>query len=249
MGVHDFTSQRLYVEAPLDAGIGVALSPDQASYLRGVLRMPPGAKVLVFNGRDGEWRAVLEHLGKRDCVLRIEAQTRAQAGGPDVDYLFAPLKKARLDYMVQKAVELGVGRLRPVITRRTVAERVKLERMRANVVEAAEQCGILRLSEVQEPEALDRVIAGWDAKRTLIFCDEAEADGTRSPIAALEAVPEGPLALLIGPEGGFDDSERLNLKRQPFVVSLPLGPRVMRADTAAVAALALIMALRGDWRA
>ncbi|MFM2423204.1 MAG: hypothetical protein RL291_1734 [Pseudomonadota bacterium] len=247
MALRDLTSQRLYVDAPLETGLGVALTAEQASYLRVVLRMPAGARVLVFNGRDGEWAAALEHLGKRDAVLRIGEQTRTQEGGPDIEYLFAPLKKARLDYMVQKAVELGVSRLRPVITRRTVAERVKTERMRANVVEAAEQCGILRLPEVDEPVALERVLKDWAPGRTLIHCDEAVAEAG-GPIEQLEAMPRGAMAVLIGPEGGFDDVERALLQRQPFVRTLSLGPRIMRADTAAVAALALVMAVHGDWK-
>jgi 16S rRNA (uracil1498-N3)-methyltransferase len=251
MALRDFTSQRLFVEPGLETGLGVACTPEQASYLRAVLRMPDGAELLVFNGRDGEWRATLELLGKRDCVLRIGAQTRPQEAGPDVHYLFAPLKKARLDYMVQKAVELGVARLRPVMTRRTVAERVKIERMRANVIEAAEQCGVLRLPDVDDAQALEATLKAWDTQRILWFCDEDESDRAgvdRGPLAQLQAEASGPMAVLIGPEGGFDSVERALLLRQPFVRRLALGPRILRADTAAIAALSLVMAVHGDWR-
>lgn len=247
--------QRLFVASPLEQALGVACTTEQASYLRVVLRMQADAPVLVFNGRDGEWAATLEPIGKRDCVLRVGMQTRPQSGGPDVHYLFAPLKRARLDYMVQKAVELGVARLTPVLTRRTVAERVKIERMRANVIEAAEQCGVLRLPQVDEALGLEAVIKAWDPARLIIFCDEGEsaaygeADGQiDGPLQRLAALPLGPMAVLIGPEGGFDPTERALLRQQPFVRSLSLGPRIMRADTAAVAVLTLVMATHGDWQ-
>lgn len=246
MAVHDFTSQRVFVEAALAGGAQVAVSPEQANYLLNVLRLKPGARILVFNGRDGEWQAQLEQTGKRTVALAIESQTRPQSSGPDIDYLFAPLKHARLDYMVQKATEMGVARLRPVLTRHTVAERVNIERMRANVIEAAEQCGILRVPEVMEPAKLAPVLAGWPPDRTLIFCDE-EAGGSDS-LTVLRAVPEGPLAVLIGPEGGFSADERELLRAKPFTRVLSLGPRILRADTAAVAALAVVQAVCGDWR-
>ena len=165
MSRYDFTAQRLFVEADLARGAAVACTPAQANYLRNVLRLKAGDAILVFNGRDGEWRAEIGEAGKRATSLAIGAQVRAQEGGPDIDYLFAPLKRARLDYMVEKATEMGVARLRPVLTRRTTPERVNIERMRANAVEAAEQCGILRIPEVHAPEKLDRVLAGWDAAR------------------------------------------------------------------------------------
>jgi 16S rRNA (uracil1498-N3)-methyltransferase len=171
---------------------------------------------------------------------------RPQAGGPDIDYVFAPLKRARLDYVVQKAVEMGAARLVPAITRRTVAERINLGRMRANVIEAAEQCGILRIPEVLEPRPLDRILDDWEPARRLVFCDEAAP--LRDPVAALSAVSPGPVAVLIGPEGGFSDDERERLVGMSGVVRLALGPRIMRADTAAVAAMALVNAVLGDWR-
>lgn len=238
--------QRLYLTEPLDQGRTVELGPDQAHYLRSVLRLGEGDQALVFNGRDGEWRGRLEARGKRGAALHLEAQTRPQTLGPDVDYLFAPLKRARLDYMVQKATEMGARRLRPVITRRTQAERLNLERMRANVIEAAEQCGILAVPDVVPPEPLANALDRWPAGRVLVLCDE-EAP-VASPLEALASLkPATPVAVLIGPEGGFAPEERERLLAVPGVVRVSLGPRVMRADTAAVAALALVMATAGDW--
>ena len=246
MAVHDFTSQRLFVAASLSEGARVACTPEQASYLRSVLRLADGEEILVFNGRDGEWRARLTAEGKRGASLEMLGLVREQAGGPDVHYLFAPLKRARLDYMVQKATELGVARLVPVLTRHTVAERVNLDRMRANAIEAAEQCGILRVPDVAEPVKLATLLNDWDGTRHLIFCDEAAEQA--SPLAALSALAPGPLAVLIGPEGGFSPDERDLIRRTPGTTALSLGPRIMRADTAAVAALALVNAALGDWR-
>jgi len=243
---YDFRSPRLYVDADLGNGAMVPLDREQANYLLNVLRLGNGDSVLVFNGRDGEWRARIAVAGKRNADLILEAQTRPQTGGPDLDYLFAPLKRARLDYVVQKAAEMGVARLQPVLTRHTIAERVNLDRMRANVVEAAEQCGILRVPEVGAPERLEKVLASWDAGRRLIFCDEGAP--IADPVAALGEVAPGPLAVLIGPEGGFAAEEREMLIARPFVVRIAMGPRIMRADTAAVAALTLVNAVLGDWR-
>lgn len=251
MAVHDFNAQRLWLDAALGAGGSVAVSREQANYLRNVLRLSDGDRIRVFNGRDGEWQARLSASGKRDCTLRIEDRVRPQTPPSQLVYLFAPLKRARLDYMVQKAVEMGAGRLCPLITRRTVAERVNLERMRANAIEAAEQCGILNLPQIDAPEKLEARIAAWPTDVPLIFCDEAA--GSTSPLDQLRALaervsPPAPVAVLIGPEGGFDEAERALLLRQPFVTALSLGPRIMRADTAAVAALAIVNAVLGDWR-
>jgi 16S rRNA (uracil1498-N3)-methyltransferase len=246
MARYDFNAQRLYVEADLAAGAAVACTAEQANYLRNVLRLKPGEPILLFNGRDGEWRAALAEAGKRGAALLVDAQVRPQEVGPDIDYLFAPLKRARLDYMVQKATEMGVARLRPVLTRHTAPERVNLERMRANAIEAAEQCGILRVPQVHAPAKLERVVADWDAARTLIFCDEG--NNANDPLATLARLRPGPLALLIGPEGGFAEAERELLSSKPFVARISLGPRILRADTAAVAALALLNAALGDWR-
>ncbi len=246
MAIHDFTSERLFVDAPLSTGAQIAATPDQANYLKNVLRLGDGAPILVFNGRDGEWRVRLVVTGKRSLSLEVEEKVREQHGGPDLQYLFAPLKRSRLDYMVQKATEMGAARLSPVITRRTVAERVNVERMRANAIEAAEQCGILRVPDVDEPKKLASVLDAWDPRRTLIFCDEgAERAG---PAEALARIEPGPLAVLIGPEGGFADEERDLIRGKPFTRAISLGPRIMRADTAAVAALALVNAVLGDWR-
>ncbi|PPC86936.1 MAG: 16S rRNA (uracil(1498)-N(3))-methyltransferase [Hyphomicrobium sp.] len=246
MAIHDSSSQRLYVTAPLGTGIDVTLSEDQAHYLINVLRLKQGQAVLIFNGRDGEWRAVMRDARKKSATLHVEQQVRVQTTGPDIAYVFAPLKRSRLDYMVQKATELGVASLHPVITQHTIAERVNVERMKANVIEAAEQCGILRVPAVHDPLTLDKILSAWDSSRPLIFCNEAaEYD---SPITKLQKIPQGPLAVLIGPEGGFSDKERAALCALPFVHSLSLGPRIMRADTAAVACLALINATLGDWR-
>jgi 16S rRNA (uracil1498-N3)-methyltransferase len=247
MAVHDATSQRLFVEAGLKPGHAITCTADQANYLKNVLRMRTGETVLVFNGRHGEWRTTLTESGKRGVTLVVETQTRAQSQGPDIDYVFAPLKRARLDYMVQKATELGVARLRPVLTRYTVAERVNGERMRANAIEAAEQCGILHVPEMFEPIKLTALLDAWDPARRLLYCDESAA--IANPVTTLSAIATGPLAVLIGPEGGFSPEERERLVAQPYVVALSLGPRVMRADTAAVAALALVNAVLGDWRA
>jgi 16S rRNA (uracil1498-N3)-methyltransferase len=242
----DFAAQRLFVDAALGQGGRVTCTPAQANYLRNVLRLGAGDVVLLFNGRDGEWRAELAEAGKRAVVLAVRGQVRGQEAGPDIDYLFAPLKRARLDYMVEKATEMGVARLRPVLTRRTTPERVNLERMRAHAIEAAEQCGILRLPEVLAPEKLVRVVAGWDATRPLVFCDEDSDESC--PLTALARIAPGPVAVLVGPEGGFDEDERELLAAQPFVTRISLGPRILRADTAAVAALALVNAALGDRR-
>lgn len=242
----DFHLPRLYLTADLGAGGRVSVTREQANYLLNVLRLGSGDSILVFNGRDGEWQARIEQSGRRDATLVLEVCRRAQESGPDIDYLFAPLKRSRLDYMVQKATELGVRRLRPVMTHRTVAERINLDRMGANVIEAAEQCGILHLPEVAEPRPLARVLESWPNERRLIFCDEGAP--IADPVKALAEVPPGPLAVLIGPEGGFDDDERRQLLAIPSVVRIALGPRIMRADTAAVAALTLVNAVLGDWR-
>jgi 16S rRNA (uracil1498-N3)-methyltransferase len=246
MSRYDFAAQRLFVDAGLAEGATVSCTPAQTNYLRNVLRLKAGDPILVFNGRDGEWRAWLKEAGKRGTALVVGDRVRTQMGGPDLHYLFAPLKRARLDYMVEKATEMGVARLRPVLTRRTVAERVNLERMRAHAVEAAEQCGILRIPDIDAPERIERAIAAWDPARPLIFCDEASEE--TCPFTALARIAPGPVAVLVGPEGGFDAAERDLISTQPFVTRISLGPRILRADTAAVAALALVNAVLGDWR-
>jgi 16S rRNA (uracil1498-N3)-methyltransferase len=245
MPEYDFRSPRLYVESALETRSQVALESAQAHYLANVLRLKSGSRVLLFNGRDGEWSATLSLL-RRSAVATVEIKTRAQTTAADLHYLFAPLKAARLDYMVQKAVEMGVSRLQPVITRHSQVARVNTERMRANAVEAAEQCGILSVPEIAAPITLAGLIADRNSARCLVFCDE-EAE-VADPVTALGGLPLSPLAVLIGPEGGFADDERAALLKSPNVVRISLGPRILRADTAAVAALTLVQALLGDWR-
>ncbi len=242
---YDFRTQRLLLEAPLQGGLPVPVSKDQANYLGNVLRLENKALLLVFNGRDGEWVATVERPGKRVEAIVPTARVRDQTPRPDLDYLFAPLKAGRLDYMVQKATEMGAGRLLPVMTQHGQVPRFNVERARANVVEAAEQCGVLSVPEVNEMRRLEEVLAGWDAARTLVFCDERE-DGAGAS-AVLAPLAGRPLALLVGPEGGFSRAERESLRAHPNVVPLSLGPRILRADTAAVAALAILQALAGDW--
>ena len=242
----DFRKPRLFVDAPLAAGASVVLDRDQANYLGNVLRLSSGAHVLVFNGRDGEWRAQIAGR-KRPETLTVVAQTRPQDSLGDVAYVFALLKHARLDYLVQKAVEMGASKLQPVITRFTQVSRVNLERMSANVIEAAEQCGILSLAAVAAPVPLERYLSERDAQRLLVFCDEAAE--IADPLAALKnaRASEAGIDVLIGPEGGFAEEERESLLRQPHTLRLCLGPRILRADTAGVAALALVQATLGDW--
>jgi 16S rRNA (uracil1498-N3)-methyltransferase len=247
---YDFRTPRLFVDAPLAPAAAFALDPDQVNYLVNVLRQRAGDRVLVFNGRDGEWQAVLAVEGRKRVSLAVTEQTRPQPPRGDLHYLFAPLKAARLDYMVQKAVEMGATRLQPVLTRHSQAERVNLKRMRANAIEAAEQCGILDLPDLGEPMDLGPAIAALEPSRLLVFCDE-DAE-VKDPVAALAAAqPRGtrtPLAVLIGPEGGFNEEERAAIMRLPRTVRLSLGPRILRADTAAVAALAVVGAVIGDWQ-
>src|SRR5882757_201520 len=242
----DFRAPRLFVDAPLGAGQTVPLERNQSNYLGNVLRLSAGEKVLVFNGRDGEWQARITGRKRADS-LEIVARTRPQDRLPDLAYVFAPLKHARLDYIVQKAVEMGAASLQPVLTRFTQVSRINGERMRANVVEAAEQCGILSLADVAEPVALDRYLAGREGQRLLVFCDEAAA--AANPLLALQGTPAASkgVDILIGPEGGFAGEERAILLRQPQTLRLSLGPRILRADTAGVAALALVQAVLGDW--
>jgi 16S rRNA (uracil1498-N3)-methyltransferase len=242
---YDFRSPRVYVTAPLEEGATLILNHAQTHHLGTVLRLKAGSRIFVFNGRDGECSATLS-FNRRAASLTVGTRTRAQTAPGDLHYLFAPLKTARLDYMVQKAVEMGVSRLQPVLTRHGQVTRVNVERMRANVVEAAEQCGLLSLPSVEPPLPLSRVLIEWEAGRLLVFCDE-DADLT-GPAMALADLPRSPRAVLIGPEGGFAADERSSLLKMPNVVRLSLGPRILRADTAAVAALALVQAFAGDWR-
>jgi 16S rRNA (uracil1498-N3)-methyltransferase len=243
----DFRAPRLFVDAPLREGERIALERNQSNYLGNVLRLSAGGTILVFNGRDGEWQAQIEGR-KRPDGLSIVARTRPQDRLPDIAYIFAPLKHARLDYMVQKAIEMGASMLQPVLTRHTQVSRVNSERMRANVIEAAEQCGILSLADVVEPVALERYLDKREADRLLVFCDEAS--DVKNPIEALRqgVTATAGIDVLIGPEGGFAEEERALLLQQPKTLRLSLGPRILRADTAGVAALALVQAALGDWQ-
>jgi 16S rRNA (uracil1498-N3)-methyltransferase len=238
------TTPRLHLAHALEAGRDIELAREQAHYLTGVLRLGPGDPVSVFNATDGEWLAYLGTVTRKGATLRPERRVAEVQPPPDIDYVFAPLKHARLDYVVQKATELGARRLRPVITQRTIADRVNMERMTANVVEAAEQCNLVFVPEVHEPVKLSKLIQDWDAARALVYCDERAP--IANPIEALEPL-KTPAAVLIGPEGGFTDEEKALLKSCAFVTAISLGPRIMRADTAAVAALTLVQAALGDW--
>lgn len=238
-------SPRLFVENDLCAGVTLALNRGQSHYLAQVLRLKPGEPVLLFNCRNGEWSAAIDKIDRKSAMLSVLDQIRAQPVSNDLHYVFAPLKHARLDYLVQKATEMGVSRLRPVFTRRTAVSRVKLDRMRANAIEAAEQCGTLSVPQIDAPVPLDICLGRWDHSRTLVFADETAEPV--SPIEALSRLSGERLGVLVGPEGGFDDKERTALLALPFVTSISLGPRILRGDTAAVVALTLVQAVAGDW--
>jgi 16S rRNA (uracil1498-N3)-methyltransferase len=231
---------RLYVEQALGPGQPVALTQDQAHYLFAVMRLSVGARVLLFDGQHGEWRATVVEASRRGGVLLCEELVRQQHMPPDLWLLFAPIKKARTDFIVEKAVELGVARVMPVQTAHTNAERIRQDRLQAHAVEAAEQCGATFVPKVEVLQGLDRVLAAWPAGRKLLWCDEHRAGNAHMPEGA-------PWAVLIGPEGGFSEGERKQLAAMPQVVPFSLGPRILRADTAAVAALTLWQAALGDW--
>ncbi|QRM28582.1 16S rRNA (uracil(1498)-N(3))-methyltransferase [Microvirga sp. VF16] len=247
MAEYDFNAPRLFVDAPLQAGTRIVLDRGQANYLLNVLRLKAGESVLIFNGRDGEWRAEISVEGRKAADLVCVERTREQTAAPDIVYAFAPLKHARLDYMVQKAVEMGAGVLQPILTRRTQASRVNLERMRSNAIEAAEQCGILSIPEVREEENLERFLKGLEKDRLVVFCDENAP--VSNPVKALAELgnKQAGLAVIVGPEGGFTDQERALVAAREGCVCVSLGPRILRADTAAVAALAVVQSVLGDW--
>ncbi|MGE5505851.1 MAG: 16S rRNA (uracil(1498)-N(3))-methyltransferase [Actinomycetota bacterium] len=237
---------RLFVAAPLAAGERMVLAKDQSHYLAHVLRAQAGDTVLLFNGSDGEWLARVDALAKSGATLATEAQTRPQAPEPDLWLLAAPIKRDRIDLVAEKAAELGVARLVPVFTRRTVMSRVNTERLAAHMVEAAEQCERLTVPELAPPQPLDKALAAWPDGRVLLFLDET---GSGPPLAeVLAGLGDGPAAVLVGPEGGFAPEERRLLGSLPFARPVGLGPRILRAETAAIAALALWQAVRGDWR-
>jgi len=247
MAAYDFKAIRLFVAGPISAGEMLPLGRDQANYLVNVMRLDDGARIAIFDGHSGEWAARLARTGKKAASLVAEEQIRPQPAPGDLWLLFAPLKHARLDYMVQKAVEMGVTRLVPVMTRHTQAARINVERMKANAVEAAEQCGVLNVADCDDSQPLAKALAALPAERLLVFCDE---DATlANPVQALAACRPvtGGIAVLIGPEGGFAEEERTLLARRPHTVAISLGPRILRADTAAVASLAVVQASLGDW--
>lgn len=236
---------RLYCDSRLEAGHQMTLDADQSRYLIKVMRLKAGAHVRLFNGNSGEWLCTIGSATGKACAVLCEEKLAEAGILPDIDYLFAPLKSARLDYMAQKATEMGARRLRPVITEHTVVRKVNIERIAANVREAAEQCNLVCMPEVLRTEKLESVLSNWDLARRLIFCDEAAPQ--TDPIEALRTIEPGPLALLIGPEGGFSAAEQESLRNLDFVTPVSLGPRIMRADTAAVAAMAIVQAIHGDW--
>ncbi|PCK88693.1 16S rRNA (uracil(1498)-N(3))-methyltransferase [Rhizobium sophoriradicis] len=241
----NFRMQRLFVDAPLSAGAVVEASAEQFNYLANVLRMEADAEILLFNGRDGEWKANLSFPTRKRILLTAIEETRPQPSPCDLHYLFAPLKVGRMDYLVQKAVEMGAGLLQPVMTQHVQGKITNLDKLRANVVEAAEQCGVLGIPAVAEPAKLSDLLDRWPKERRIIYCDEG--DTGQNPLPVLSAVRERHLALLVGPEGGFSEEERARLRSLDFVTAIPLGPRILRADTAAVAALAVVQAAIGDW--
>jgi 16S rRNA (uracil1498-N3)-methyltransferase len=232
---------RLYVDRALSEGASIILEGPQAHYLAAVMRLGAGDRVKLFDDRTGEWLAMIEESGRKRVTLRVGERLREREAVPDLWLLFAPIKRGRIDWLIEKATELGVARLVPVITRRTIVERINRERLLAHAVEAAEQCERTALPELAEAEKLDPLLAGWPAGRALLFADEA--GGT----ALAEAAASGPAAILIGPEGGFTDEEREAIRSVPAACAVSLGPRILRADTAAVAALSVWMAAAGDW--
>ena len=234
---------RLYVDQPLGDGQAVRLSPDQAHYLTGVMRLAAGSPILLFNGKDGEWRATLAEASKRGAIAVCDTRTKPLRLPPDLWLLFAPIKKARTDFIVEKAVELGVARILPVQTRHTNSERIRQDRLQAHALEAAEQCGATYVPEVTDLQHLEKLLSKWPEGRRLYWCDETAAGQP-----ATLAPATGPAAILIGPEGGFSADEAARLRARPGTVPLSLGPRILRADTAAVAAITLWQAACGDWR-
>jgi 16S rRNA (uracil1498-N3)-methyltransferase len=237
---------RLFIADDLATGAQIALGEGQSRYLAAVMRLVVGDELLLFNGRDGEWRAAVASLGKRAVSLEVGVETRPQARGPDLELVIALVKRARLETIVEKAAELGAARVRLVITERTNADHVRLERLQAIATEAAEQTGRLDVPQIEGPVKLERLVADWPAGRRLLFCDEA---GEALPaLAALAGQPNGPWSVLIGPEGGFSAAERQRLRELAFAVPATLGPRILRADTAAISALTLWQAALGDWR-
>lgn len=241
----NFRMQRLFVEQALGRGAEVEANGEQFNYLANVLRLTENSEILLFNGRHGEWKARIGFPSRKRITMTAIEETRPQPEPCDLHYLFAPLKVGRLDYLIQKAVEMGAGVLQPVMTQHVQGKITNLEKVKANAIEAAEQCGVLGIPEVREPVRLQDLLDGWPKERRIIYCDEGDAG--QNPLPLLSRITEKHLALLIGPEGGFSEEERAMLRGLDFVTAIPLGPRILRADTAAVAAMALIQASVGDW--
>jgi 16S rRNA (uracil1498-N3)-methyltransferase len=243
----DVTAQRLFIDQPMISGAELVLNKSQTNYLVNVLRMREGHGLLVFNGRDGEWRAVITSVNKKAASLKLTEMLRDQPQATDIWLCFAPVKSTRLDYLVQKAVEMGASRLIPVATSRTQVAVKNPERLRANIIEAAEQCGVLAVPELTPSIRLSKLpMMMEDDNRTVIFCDEMAE--VANPVEALRGLKKGaPVAVLIGPEGGFDPDERRMIMEWPGSIAIALGPRILRADTAAVAALAAVQLAVGDW--
>lgn len=240
------TLYRLFVANDLNAGAEIALNAAQAHYLLHVLRLSEGSEILVFDGKSGEWLAKIVKAKKASCLVKLTGKVRDQTAAQDIHYAFAPLKQARLDYMMQKAAEMGASHLQPVITAHTVVSRLNLDRMRANIIEAAEQCGILTVPSIDPPLKLESLLKACEAGRAIVFCDERAA--IAPALHAIGKLKGRKITALVGPEGGFSSGERDMLLSKDFVCPVSLGPRIMRADTAAVAILALINAVLGDWR-
>ena len=240
---------RLFVDVSLDTDVVISLDRDQSHYLANVMRLKAGDRIAIFNGRDGEWLSEVSDITKREVTLRTKTHIKKQQAEPDLWLVFAPIKKARLDFIAQKATELGVSHMTPVMTRRTIVERVKTERMAANAIEAAEQCERLNVPTVGDAVKLDKLLSEWPADRKIMFCDE-DLSGTpaQTALAAADEKPAAaPWAILIGPEGGFDDTERALIRNHSNCVTVSLGPRILRADTAAMAAISLWQSALGDW--
>ena len=233
---------RLFVTSLLGEGVPVALEAGPANYVGNVMRLGVGGEVLLFDGASGEWLAKVADVGKRKMLLIVERRTRPAEQVPDLWLAFAPVKRAPVEWLIEKATELGVARLIPVVTRRTVVERLRLDRLESIMVEAAEQCGRTVLPTLDEPAALDKFLATREAGRTLYFADETGGE------ALATAMGSGPAVILTGPEGGFTDEERSAIRSSPEVCAISLGPRILRAETAALAAVTAWMALAGDWR-
>ncbi|MEP2979434.1 MAG: 16S rRNA (uracil(1498)-N(3))-methyltransferase [Lentilitoribacter sp.] len=241
----NFRLQRLFIDQPLKQGVSINLEREQANYLLNVLRLKDDSQLLIFNGSDGEWLANLQQEGRKKAALILQERTRPQPSKSDLVILFAPIKVGRLEYMVQKMVEMGAGIIQPVFTDHTQLHKINDKRLSANIFEAAEQCGVLSIPEIKPAQKLSDLLAQWDTSRQIIFCDEGTQ--TNNPITELNAQSAEKFALLIGPEGGFSSQEREILRSLKHVTPIPLGPRILRADTALVAAMAVLQATIGDW--